>query len=126
LLNSMTVCVFLFSTHFIRQSVQPSHFVEWLNYATGYDMSLSEFLKTGERIFNLKRLFNIRRGITSKDDTLPPRILKQMRRSGGTIDDSSPLAEMLAEYYSYRGWDRDGKPNAGKLIELGLAGKSRP
>ncbi len=121
LLNSLTVCVLLFSTHFTRQSVQPTHFVEWLNHATGSDMDLAEFLTAGERIFTLKRLFNLRRGVTAKDDTLPPRILEQMPRSDAADDHAAPLVQMLDEYYGYRGWDSAGRPKAGKLAELGLA-----
>ncbi|MCK4818867.1 hypothetical protein KA005_24045 [bacterium] len=33
--------------------------VECLNCVTGWNMDVSEFLKTGERIFNLKRLYNV-------------------------------------------------------------------
>ncbi|MFC2060172.1 aldehyde ferredoxin oxidoreductase family protein [Chloroflexota bacterium] len=122
LLNSLTVCVTLFGVRFTKQVVQPSHFVEWLNYATGYDMSLGEFLQAGERIFNLKRMFNVRRGITARDDTLPSRLLTLKRGgTGASAENLPPLAEMLAEYYPFRGWDNKGKPGAAKLSELGLA-----
>ncbi|MDI7260582.1 MAG: aldehyde ferredoxin oxidoreductase C-terminal domain-containing protein [Thermodesulfobacteriota bacterium] len=78
-------------------------------------------MRTGERIFNLKRAFNVRRGISRKDDTLPPRILVQKR--GGkapTAENLPPLGEMLNEYYQYRGWAEDGIPTKEKLIGLGL------
>lgn len=39
-------------------------------------MTPDELEKTGERIWNLKKAFNIREGWTRKDDTLPPRIMK--------------------------------------------------
>lgn len=59
-------------------------------------------MKTGERLYNLKRLFNIRRGISRKDDTLPVRFLTQRRGDGGTARTLPPLGIMLSDYYEYR------------------------
>ena len=36
-----------------------------------------ECLKIGERVWNLERLFNLKAGLSGKDDTLPPRILME-------------------------------------------------
>ncbi len=101
--------------------VKPEHLLEWLSYVTGWEMSFSDFLKCGERIFNLKRAFNVRRGITGEDDTLPARILTQMR--GGSGPDSGnlpPLDAMLSEYYRLRVWNENGIPTQEKLKELDL------
>ncbi|MFC2059739.1 aldehyde ferredoxin oxidoreductase family protein [Chloroflexota bacterium] len=114
MINSAVVCIFLVP------KVPPSHFVELLNRATGWDMDLSEFMMTGERIFNLKRMFNVRRGISRKDDTLPPRILTHKRGSGGAADSLPFLGLMLNEYYLYRGWSEEGIPTKEKLSQLGL------
>jgi len=81
-------------------------------------------MRVGERIFNLKRLYNIREGISRKDDTLPPRILIHKRRSGGSADALPPLGELLSQYYSYRGWNEFGIPSREKIIELGLEGEA--
>ena len=77
-----------------------------------------EFFKTGERIFNLKRLYNNRLGITRKDDVLPIRMMRHKRGGGTNI--LPPLNEMLDEYYTYRGWDELGRPTRTKLKELEL------
>lgn len=90
----------------------------YLNAATGWDLSPEEFMKTGERIFNLKRMYNIRHGISRKDDSLPSRILTK-RRGGGTSE-LPPLGSMLSDYYAVRGWDEFGVPTPEKLAELGL------
>ena len=50
---------------------------EQLRQATGLDLSDEEFLLAGERIWNLERSFNLQAGISSKDDTLPPRLLRE-------------------------------------------------
>ena len=114
--NCLGVCAFLF---FARR-VQPSHSVELVNSVTGWDMDLNEFLTTGERIFNLKRMFNVRRGISRKDDTLPARILMRKRGEGGAADNLPNLGAMLSEYYSFREWSEEGIPSKEKLMELGL------
>ncbi|MFH1651680.1 MAG: aldehyde ferredoxin oxidoreductase family protein [Chloroflexota bacterium] len=116
LLDSMTLCLFL-SLH---QWAQPSHYVEMLNAATGWDIDLEEFLRTGERIFNLKRMFNVRRGISRRDDTLPARILTQRLPDGGTRGYVPDLEAMLTDYYTARDWSEEGVPNPRKLKELDL------
>jgi len=90
----------------------------YLNASTGWNMTLEEFLKTGERIFNLKRMYIIKHGISRKDDTLPLRLLTHKR--GGGTDKVPPFNVMLSEYYEYRGWDEFGIPKEEKLRELEL------
>jgi aldehyde:ferredoxin oxidoreductase len=89
-----------------------------INAATGWDLDRDEFFRMGERIFNIKRLYNNRLGIGRKDDTLPPRMLN-LKRGGGT-NHLPPLDDMLNEYYEYRGWDETGRPLPEKIAELGL------
>ena len=89
-----------------------------INAATGWDMDREEFFKTGERIFNLKRLYNGKLGISRKDDTLPIRMLRHVR--GGGTNHLPPLDSMLNEYYTYRGWNELGLPTGEKTAELGL------
>ena len=43
------------------------------------DYDVEEFLKTGERIYALERMFNKREGFGRKDDTLPERLIKIAR-----------------------------------------------
>ena len=48
-------------------------FEKWLTYITGQTFSSGHLQEIGGRIFNLERMYNLREGLTSKDDTLPPR-----------------------------------------------------
>jgi len=83
---------------------------------------MDEFFKAGERIFNLKRLYNTTRGVARKDDTLPGRI-KFDPKGGGAGQNLPPdLEQGLDEYYRLRGWTADGIPTEATLGELGLAG----
>ncbi|MEW5722750.1 MAG: aldehyde ferredoxin oxidoreductase family protein [Thermodesulfobacteriota bacterium] len=89
--------------------------------ATGMDMGGHEgFMKTGERIFNQERLFNLKAGLTGRDDTLPKRMLEEPMPEGPAKGLVVHLSEMLPEYYRLRGWSPEGVPTPAKLRELGL------
>ena len=87
---------------------------------TGMDIDAGEFLKIGERIWNLQRLFNLRAGFTGEDDTLPPWLLTERLREGATAGKVWRREPLLDEYYAVRGWDREGRPTPEKLQELGI------
>lgn len=93
---------------------------EQLRRATGLDLSDEEFLLAGERIWNLERSFNLQAGISSKDDTLPPRLLREPMKGGPHQGNVVRLELMLPEYYTLRGWDQAGVPTPEKLQELSL------
>ena len=90
---------------------------------TGWDMSLDELKQAGERIHNLKKLFNIREGWNRRDDALPPRTLQEPLPTGvvaGVGLTQEELDYMIAGYYQARGWNDDGSVPDTKLAELGL------
>ena len=74
----------------------------------------------GERTWNLERLFNMKAGLTGKDDTLPKKLLEEPMPEGPAKGHVCRLDEMLPEYYKLRGWDENGVPTDEKLKELGL------
>jgi len=86
-------------------------------YLTEIKLTLKELMKIGERIFNLKRVFNNKCGITNKDDRIPPR-LKFPLEKGRIKDKVLKIDLMLEEYYKFRGWDENGVPTKDKLSEL--------
>lgn len=92
-----------------------------LEAATGAGYTLEEAIKIGERIWNLERLFNLRAGLSGKDDTLPRRILSEPIPEGPAKGRVARLDEMLPEYYRLRGWTPDGVPTPEKLNDLALA-----
>jgi aldehyde:ferredoxin oxidoreductase len=89
--------------------------------ATGVPFTLDDFVKAGERTWNLERLWNLRAGFTAADDNLPERLLKVPHQSGPAKGVTVHLDQMLPVYYRSRGWDEQGVPTAAKLAELGLA-----
>ncbi len=88
---------------------------------TGREFTEVMFRRTGERIYNLARAFNIREGLTRADDTLPKRLLEDPLPEGPAEGHVINLDSLLDAYYKYRGWDQDGKPTPEKLKELELA-----
>jgi aldehyde:ferredoxin oxidoreductase len=95
-------------------------YADLITATTGMKVDAAELLKVGERIWNLQKLYNIRRGFSRKDDTLPARLLNEPLKEGAPAGQVWRGEEMLDEYYTLRGWDREGTPTPAKLKELGL------
>jgi len=105
---------------FLTFAFTPQDFVDLVNPLTGWDWSVDELMETGERIYNLERLFCAREGAGTQD-TLPKRLLEEPMPEGAAKGKTVQLEEMLSEYYRLRGW-KDGVPTQEKLVELELAG----
>jgi aldehyde:ferredoxin oxidoreductase len=121
LTNSLGICwlaCFMWMPH--NQHLEPSSCLEWVNYITNWNMDFDEFMRCGERIFNLQRMINVRRGISRKDDCLPSRFLTEKLPEGANKGHVPPLGRMLGDYYSFRRWNEEGIPTKKKLLELGL------
>lgn len=104
---------------FANFALTPRQLVRLLYSVTGLKAfkETPEILETGERIYNLTRLFNLREGV--EKDTLPPRLLVEKMPDGPAQGNVTPLQEMLKEYYLIRGWDAEGRPTHETLKKLG-------
>ena len=95
-----------------------------LSAITGREYDKAEFAKTGERIFNLEKMFNYREGFRREDDRLPDRFFVDAFTIGpkkGAVLDRAKFDAMLTRYYTDRGWDPETtRPGNAKLQELGL------
>jgi len=105
---------------FTSFALGPEDYADLLTATTGMKIDTAELLKVGERIWNLQKLYNIKRGFGRKDDTLPARMLNEPLKEGAPTGQVSRIAEMLDEYYTLRGWDKEGTPTPEKRKELGL------
>jgi aldehyde:ferredoxin oxidoreductase len=112
--DSAGICIFT-SFAWGLADVQPQ-----VAAACGEEFTLENLSQIGERIWNLERDFNNRAGFTSKDDTLPPRLLNEPAKTGPAKGLVSKLPEMLPKYYDIRGWDGDGQLKAATRERLGL------
>jgi len=98
----------------------PSQNAKLIEHATGMKFGLEEIKLFGERIANLKRLFNIKMGLTQDDDHIPEILLKPLKK-GGSEGKTPDFKKLKSLFYGYRGWDPDtGKPSNDKLKSLGL------
>jgi aldehyde:ferredoxin oxidoreductase len=66
-------------------------------------------MKSGQEIVRMKRVFNVKCGITKADDTIGKRFYSPLEK-GGTKKNIPPLEGLLEKYYQIRGWDAQGKP----------------
>jgi aldehyde:ferredoxin oxidoreductase len=106
--------------HFLPYSF--SHIVQLVTAVTGWDTTVMEQIRVAERVLTLCRLFNLKAGLTAKDDKLPERFF-QTTPDGALKDKALNPAEMEAAkryYYDLMGWDENGVPKAEKLEELGI------
>jgi aldehyde:ferredoxin oxidoreductase len=112
--NALVMCIF--------SNVSPETVMALINAACGYQWTIKDMLKAGERGWNLKRGINHRLGLTGANDRLPPPLQRP-------YTDCLPreecyavgFEEMLAAYYAERDWDpATGFPTRGKLEKLGL------
>jgi len=91
---------------------------------TGFEMTPEELKRSGERINNVARLFNVREGLGRKDDTLPYKVMHlpipDEGPSKGAYVSQEELDLLLDDYYMARGWTREGIPTVEKLKELGM------
>jgi aldehyde:ferredoxin oxidoreductase len=117
IIDSLIVC------KFARDIYNMDRYAELYTLITGMPMSSQELTKTGERIYNLAKCFNIREAnVGRKDDYPPPRAFEPMNDdvNKGVKIKKEEFDEALDSYYDVRGWDREGRPSKEKLRELGL------
>ena len=94
----------------------------FMNAVTGWERSEEEMLKIGERIYNMRHVFNLREGINPINYTIHPRI------TGRPPLNEGPLAEHSADIEAQVNWGlgaldwsrSTAKPSQKKLLELGL------
>ncbi len=115
--NSMVMCIFA--------NVTPQMQVALINAACGYDWTVKDMLRCGERGWNMKRAINNRLGVSADNDRLPKALLEPYS-SGGSQGFVPDIHGMLYTYYEARGWDlQTGYPTRTKLLELGLEDVAR-
>jgi len=113
--DSSGLCVFT-SFAWTLADVQPQ-----LQAACEGDWSMEKLAVVGERIWNLEKQFNLKAGLTRKDDDLPKRLKTEPAKTGPAKGLVNGIDKMLPEYYEIRGWNREGVPTGETLARLGLA-----
>ena len=86
-----------------------------IRYNTGLEFSAREVWECADRAYTLERLFNLREGLTRKDDWLVDRYFDEPMPVGlnfvwGKSLDREKFKALLDEYYRYHEWDENGIP----------------
>ncbi|MBI2218389.1 MAG: aldehyde ferredoxin oxidoreductase family protein [Candidatus Rokubacteria bacterium] len=121
-LDTLGLCQFVWGSTW--QLYGPAETVELVRYGTGWDATLEEVMKIGERRLHLLRAFNAREGIGKDADTLPKKLFKPLEGKGPTAGVAltpEEFARARETYYRLGGFDpATGHPTRAKLAELGL------
>ncbi|MEI8331206.1 MAG: aldehyde ferredoxin oxidoreductase family protein [Methanomicrobiales archaeon] len=105
---------------FTSFALNADDYASLISASTGISCDAADLLKVGERIWNLQKLYNIQAGFGRDDDTLPKRLLNEPLQEGAPKGMVWQREAMLDEYYTLRGWDKEGTPTDAKKRELGL------
>jgi aldehyde:ferredoxin oxidoreductase len=99
-----------------------SALTDFINLTTGWDYSIDDLLKVGDRIANIRQAFNVREGISMADFKVPDRVSgNPPPQAGPTAGRSADFVTLRNDYLVARGWDvNSSKPSQKKLLELGL------
>jgi aldehyde:ferredoxin oxidoreductase len=120
LYNSIGVCNFAAAPY---SSFTLPLIAEAVGAVTGWNTSLYELMELGERTITMGRMFNVREGLSRKDDNLPERLFEALE--AGTprekLISREEFDNALSLYYGAMGWDpQTGVPTDGRLSFLGL------
>lgn len=121
ILDTLCLCQFVWGPTW--QLYGPDDILELCRSAIGWETSLYELMRAGERRINLLRAFNAGEGFGATDDVLPERMFAPMADgpSQGTRIDEAAFTEAVKTYYQYAGWDPEsGNPTDGTLRRLSL------
>ena len=122
MLDTVELCQFVWGPGWTLYG--PAETAAMLKAVTGWDVTVDELVKVGERRLNLMRVFNAREGFDRAQDKLPKKFYKALQGEGPTAGIALTHEEVefaLDEYYKLAGWTNDGKPTKAQLEKLDLA-----
>ena len=106
-----------------RSFIQVEDVVITVNACTGWNLSLFDLLKIGERATNLARIFNLREGFSPQDDRLPERIFMSSESGAlaGLGIDHAEFDRAMRDLYELKDWNLiTGKPTQQRMSELDI------
>jgi aldehyde:ferredoxin oxidoreductase len=121
LLDSLELCQFVWGPAWTLYG--PTETVNFVQAVTGWNVSLYELMKVGERRMNMMRVFNAREGFDRKYDVLPKKFFKPLKGNGpsaGFAFNPQEFKESLDTYYQLVGWTDKGIPTRAKMVDLGI------
>ena len=83
---------------------------------TGLSLYAEDLFRIGDRVAAMERLFNLKHAPDMDDDWLP----EMFFREGDRVLTPAILKQMLLEFYTAMGWDRNGRPLKTTLAALSI------
>lgn len=123
--DSLGLCLFA-SDHnkWMLPGISKRKMTDMLTAITGIEWDADKFMETGERVFTLEKMFNLREGFTREDDLLPERFFADAFTAGpkkGAMLDKKEFNALMDQFYLERGWDPiTTRPSDEKLRQLDL------
>ncbi|WP_027192072.1 aldehyde ferredoxin oxidoreductase family protein [Fundidesulfovibrio putealis] len=105
--DRLTIFDTLILCRFYRDMYTWEELEKAIGLVTGLDASKEELRRKAARILNLTREFNLREGLTIKDDRLPGRLHREALPDGRGLTEAE-METLLTDYYRLRGWKLDG------------------
>lgn len=121
MLDTLELCQFVWGPAWTLYG--PQETVDMVKAVTGWDVTVAELMKLGERRLNMLRAFNAREGFTTREDTLPEKFFIPLAGTGPTAGVGVSAEDLQAaqkQYYAALGWTVNGNPSPAKMKELGL------
>lgn len=121
ILDTLCLCQFVWGPSW--ELCGPDELLDLCKYGIGWNTSIFELMRVGERRINMMRYFNAREGFTKEDDKLPKRLFEPMPDgpSKGVQLDEEKIEKAKELYYEFAGWDKEtGNPKESTLRKLSL------
>jgi aldehyde:ferredoxin oxidoreductase len=116
ILDTLCLCQFAWGPSW--ELYGPTDLINLCRYGIGWETSITELLKVGERRINMMRWFNAKNGFTKKQDKLPDRMFEPLPDgpSKGVHVPRGDFNKGVELYYRFAGWD----PETGNPTEISL------
>jgi aldehyde:ferredoxin oxidoreductase len=118
-----SLCMCTFTSLLILGATMDKVITDMLNPLCGWNMKTEDYWTTAKRIMTAERVFNVREGISSKDDRLPKRMYAEKLPAGPRKDaifTDADQKDMETKTYAFFGWDEKGIPTEAALKAYGM------
>jgi len=118
-----SLCLCSFSNFLLLGAQTDKVTTDMLNPLCGWNWKTEDYWKAAKTIVTAERVFNVREGISSKDDDLPKRMRTEKLPAGPRKDavfTAEDLQKMHDATYGFFGWDAKGIPTEASLKAYGL------